>query len=183
MLIYLKLHQSKVLLVLLGITLFFWALVVSIKLISTKNQTVLIRVDDFQTQVINEESVENIPIQLENFIGHFIGYFYSYTSHNFDKHIDKAIQIMDQQLARSFVQKLNAMSEKTKTKSIFQSAYPLQITQLKEFDFEIKMRVYHIENDIETEDDFLIRLKIKKIQRTLENPFGLEVVEINENYS
>lgn len=183
MLIYLKLHQSRLFIISLLLVLLLWALTVSIKLITTENKTLLVRIDNFQTQIVSEGISTPLPVEIENFINEFFGFFYSYNSFNYDTHIDRALQLMNRDCALKFVPKLNAMSEKAKAKSIWQSSYAVEIVNLKDLEFEVKMRVTRREDVSESEDDFIIKLKLERVQRTAQNPYGLEVVELYEDYT
>ena len=183
MLLYLKLHQSKLFISALITVLFLWAMVVSIKLLTTESKTLLIKIDNFQTQILGEGELSPLPVEIENFINEFFGSFYSYNSFNYDAHIDRALVLMNRELALRFVPKLNAMSEKVKAQSINQSSYAVEISNLKNLEFEVKMRVLRKEDLRETEDDFLIKLKLERVPRTIKNPYGLELVELYEDYT
>ena len=134
----------------------------------------------FDTRVIDKN--ERPPIEIENFIHQFVGLFYSYTTSNYEKHMNRAAHLFEIGLLRNFSDKVNKMAHKVAQSPTVQNSYVQKIYKIKDYDYEIEMDVRRSVLGVEERNNYRVRLQIERIQRSVENPYGLRLVKLREIY-
>lgn len=176
----LKFFEKQFMTVLIISSLLLWATVASIFAISQKREVILLRMDGFDTAIVSEKA--RTPVEIENFLNHFVGLFYSYTSTNYEDHIDRSMFLMGKKVALEFSPKLNKMFEKVRDTHTYQSSMVTKISRIRDFEYEILMKVLRRENEGEKTEDYRARIKLSKTKRSMNNAFGLKVTSLEEFY-
>lgn len=180
--IFFQLYDKELHKYLLYFALFFWAILASILILVRRDSLVVVKVDDFGTTVLTEGSDKLITVETENFINNFIAYFYSYTSENYDMHIEKSFNFLSRKVAEKYVSKLSENSDKVKQKRTFQSAFARKITKIKEGVFEIDLVVDRRNDFEELSDVYKIKIELDRDRRSVENPYGFVINNLEEIY-
>jgi hypothetical protein len=180
--LFLKLYDKELQKYLLYFALFFWAILASILILVRRDSLVVVKVDDFGTTVLTEGSDKLVTVETENFINNFIAYFYNYTSDNYDNHIEKSFDFLSRKVSEKYVSKLNSTSDKIKLKRTQQSAFARKITKIKDGIFEIDLVVDRRNESEELTDEYKIRIELDRDRRSLENPYGLVISDLEEIY-
>jgi hypothetical protein len=172
--------RKEVRIFLLIILLLSWAISASVFAIQKQDKIILLEMSPFETRVIDESL--RPAVEVENFMHHFIGLFYSYTSENFEEHMNRASVYMEIDLLKKYAPSLNKMFDRVLEKPTKQWAFITSIKRIDELFFEIDMSVHRHEEDAEKMNDYKIKIRMDKIKRSLENPFGLRVIRLEEIY-
>lgn len=160
--------------------LLVWASVATYHSIVKKDETLLFQMNGFDTRLI--DASQHPPIEVENFFHNFVGLFYSYTSKNYEDHINRASHLVDINLLKKYSPKLNSMFDRVQKSKTNQVSFIQKISKIQDLEYEIHLNVQRFEGDFEKANNYRIRLKVEKVKRTIENPFGLIVRELEEVY-
>ncbi len=166
-------------LIIMGLLL-TWALSSSIYALKKENQTLLLQMNGFDTRVIDQS--EQPPIEIENFFHNFVGLFYSYNSQNYESHMNRAAPMLKLSVLKEFAPRLNKMFDRVIQTPVNQIAFIEKINKIQDFDYELVIKVERSEKGQETSNDYNIRLSVDRTDRTRENPYGIEIVKLEEIY-
>lgn len=180
--LFLRMYDKELHKYLLYSALFLWAILASVLILVRRDSLVVVKVDDFGTTVLTEGSDKLVTVETENFINNFIAYFYNYTSDNYDTHIERSFAFLSRRVSEKYVSKLNSTSDKIKLKRTLQSAFARKITKIKDGIFEIDLVVDRKNDSEELTDEYKIRLELDRDRRSLENPYGLVINDLEEIY-
>lgn len=180
MIYFLRYFEKEVQVTIVITVLFLWAMTSSIYALTKSDETLLIQMNGFDTRIIEES--ERPPIEIENFLHYFVGLFYSYTSKNYEEHINRAAVLLSHDLVNEFSPKLNAMFDKVSSTPISQNSFIEKILKIKDMEYEIDLSVVRRENDNENSNNYKIRLKVDRVGRSKENPYGLKISNLKEIY-
>jgi hypothetical protein len=157
-----------------------WALVASFHSITKKDKTIVLQINGFDTRVVEESS--RPPIEVENFFHNFVGLFYSYTTSNYEDHMNRASTLIKLSLLREYSPKINSMFDKIQLIATVQSSHIQKISKIGDLDYEIDLNVNRVEGDNERKNDYRLRMRVERVKRTTNNPYGLEVTNLEEIY-
>jgi len=165
---------------LLLILLLSWALTASVFAIQKQDKIILLEMSQFETRVVDSDL--RVAVEVENFLHHFVGLFYSYSSENYEEHMNRASVLIEIDLLRGFAPKLNKMFDRVLETPTRQWAFIKSIKRIEELFFEIDMGVFRQEQNQESNNDYKIKIRVDKVNRSLENPFGLKIIRLEESY-
>ena len=158
----------------------FWALTATIQLLLKEDKVILLQMNGLDTRVVDKS--ELAPAEIENFLYNFVALFYSYGSKNYEEHMNRAANLIEMDLLKKVAPKINKMFDVVSSKPIVQTSFVERIFKIKDFDYEIDMRVQRHEDGSEKQSNYKIRMNLEKVERTLENPYGLIITRLEEFY-
>ena len=178
--VYLRYLSREVRTSLLIALMAFWCITSTVFLLQKEDKVVLLQMNGLDTRVV--EKTELPPVEIENFLYNFVGLFYSYSSENYEDHMNRAAPLFQLSLIKQYVPKINKMYDVISAQKIVQTSFIERIYKVEDFFYELDMNVQRTESSTEKQSNYKIRLKLKKSERTLENPYGLIVTKLEEIY-
>ena len=171
-----KLYKNEMAVIALMVSLFLWGMVTSLLAFKNKTQVFLIGKTDESYQLITDE--EKAPLETGNFIRHFLALILNFNDESYKKHISLAGDLMTESLWEKKKSEFIKMADFIKKNKVTQSAEILKIQKAKSNLYEIEVRSYLFKNGILTEKEKLISLSLVDNQRSLENPWGHSVANV-----
>lgn len=156
-----------------------WAVSMTYVVLTTKQSTILLQMNGFDTRVIN--SSENPPVEIENFFHNFVNLFYSFNSDNYESHMNRAVPFVDLDVFRQREAQINAMYEKLQKQYTSQFASIQKLVKKSNNLYELEIGVRRSKGETESGGSYTLEMQVERQERSIENPYGLIITRLEEN--
>lgn len=175
-----KLYRESLLRAALYFCLVLWATIASTIALRKTDKTVLIGISANETKLITDTNDVILKDELRNFLRSFLLSYYSYSSETYAPQMDKASNLMSQNLWERQKDQLAKQVEALKQYPLTQSAEITNIDQLGEKSFEAQLNL-RIQSKLAPKSASIrVQIKIDQVKRTELNPWGYEVTEVSD---
>lgn len=175
-----KLYRDEIQKWLLILSLLTWASIASFFAFQNKEKLVLVGIDDSGARLITESSDRILQNELKAFLQSFVLDYYGYNEATFAEQIEKASNLMSQELWE--IQKPKLLEIKEKLQKIPLSQIPdieaIDLIETNKVEIILKLRI--LSKISEKEVKIKVRLNIEKNIRTELNPWGYEITEVSD---
>lgn len=161
-----------------------WALSSTVIAISRNDKVVIFRINsDGESELIGEK---NDGALAEPFIYRYVQLMYNYDSNSFESNVRKSLPYLSQEFWTKIKPDFIASIAKIKERRVVQStAITTKVSKIdgNQYAFATQSEITKNSSDGNrtTETQMLkVLIQVKKVQRSLENPFGWEVQNVSE---
>ena len=176
---YVKIFKKDIFFFVVIFLLLAWAISSTIFGLQKKSQIVVIEKNEFGTQIIGQsDSFRDQEIQ--TFIRRFLILYYSFDEKSFDRNMDLATNLMNDSLFKAIKSEIHSKLDIFKKEAVLQTAEVLSISKVSENKFEAEIKVIENKKADELSQNFKIEIEIDRSELSLQNPFGYEIISINE---
>jgi hypothetical protein len=173
-------YQKELLVFYLILILSLWAIIASYVAITKKDHTLLVGINQNGATIISSLDDKSELTLTKNFLRRFIGLTYNWDHNSFRENIELAGDLMSDELWSKKLSDFKLIETRIKESDIIQSAEILGITRLDENVYEVPVKTSIIRNGRNYSEQTKIRITLKKIERNLRNPWGMEVINVSE---
>lgn len=173
-----EIHKTRILVGSIIVALLLWAITASIFLLIHDEKTVLISVENGRARILSADSESKE--EAAAFIKNVLENLYNFNTESFSKNVGLAVDAMSAELWSKEKEKFLSLKNTLKENNISQSAIIEKINLLEDGRYEAVLNVLlniRVSREAFTQK---VILGLKKIKRSEQNPWGLEVVELNE---
>jgi hypothetical protein len=164
----------------LVVALLLWALTASLYSFSKKDQLILIALDENGTHLITKADDRLLQLELKNFIQNFISTFYDYDEKSFSEKMNKATDLMSEPLWLSQKENIQKIQKNLQENPLSQTPEIESLDLIGDSKIEALVGL-KVTSRLREEKVFLkVTLEFKKHERSLQNPWGYEVINIYE---
>lgn len=156
-----------------------WAITFTVLYLNTEKETVLVGFKDNSAFVLTEAPESDLLVQ--NFIERYLALCYNFSNQTFEANLNKATDLLSPGAFREVKPTLQKAFSALEGRNLVQSSQVFSIKKLGESKFQAKIKTWQLEKGREQTSEYQIRLSIRRIKRTYENPWGLEVTKHVEN--
>ncbi len=167
------------------ILMFITIILTTVLLFKSDNQVVVIAVDRYGTRVLNDSKADQELKEQETvqFINEFITFYFNFNELNFKNQIDSASGYLSEDLwNNSELELYKKLTEEMKLKPFEVKSKLVKLEQdevTKSFTAVIGSEL--IRKGISQQKIQSIKISIKNLPRTKNNPWGAEIYELNRN--
>ena len=161
-------------------SLFGWALTATVMMMSMPVDPILIGIDSNGTRVISKDDDPLFKTEIVNFIRRFCSLSYNFDHLTFNQNIGAATDLMGLELWKSQKTKILTMQKKVVNEKISHSATIKQINRLGPMQFAVLLDTSRTRRMKNEDQQLAILINLAKIKRTSSNPWGMEVIELEE---
>lgn len=175
-----KLLREEIKQWLLIMSLSIWAIFATAFALKNNSKTILIGIDDSGSRLITETNDRILQNELRNFLKHFIEQYFIYDEKTFADQMSLASDLMSPELWEIQKPKLLEIKEKLQKLPLTQLA---DIESLDKIDDDKVEGILNLVIKSKLSDHKVklkISLKILKIKRTEQNPWGFEIAELSD---
>ena len=160
--------------------LFLWAMTASLFAVSREEKIILIGIDSNGTRIVEAHDDPLFKTEVVNFTRRFFSLLYNFDSEQFAVNVGRASDLMSRELWDQQKAKIMKLEETVKAESIVHSGVVKTITKLKDGKFQVVVRTSQQHRMKSWDQDLLITMSIRPIERTSQNPWGMEVDSLEE---
>lgn len=175
-----KLYQDEIRKWILIISLFAWASFATYFAFQNKEKLLLVGIDDSGARLITESNDRILRNELKAFLQSFVLDYYGYNESTFGDQVEKASNLMSQELWE--IQKPKLLEIKEKLQKIPLSQIPdieaIDLIESNKVEVVLKLRI--LSKISEKEVKIKVRLNIEKNTRTELNPWGYQITEVSD---
>jgi|GEM_PF-2140342 len=158
-----------------------WCLTSTGMLMMRKEKIVLLQMNGFDTRIVG--AAKNPPVEIENYIHNFVGLFYSYTSQNYEDHMNRAAPLFEvRHFKNRWRRKVNSMFDTVEATRTVQNSFVESIIRIDDLYYELALKVERKTGETENRDDYKVRIRLEKSDRTVDNPYGIKITSLEEIY-
>lgn len=168
--------KSRVLAVLLTLSL-VWASVITVLYWRLKNNPRVVAVT-METSQGNLQSQQLADIEKMTFLRQYLDRYFNFDSHNFWQSQTSLAFLMSPSLGESRIREVSRLREKIQQKNLSQLGQLRLLTQSTDGKFEAHVALQTTESSQQHRLSVITQLKLQGTERTLENPWGLLVQEM-----
>ena len=179
-----QLYRTRIVTAIALIMLGIWSLSSTAIALLKKDRIVVMKIDaNGDSAVIGE--AEDSPIA-EPFFRRYVQYMYNYDSNSFESNVQKCLPLLSQSFWDKMKPDYLSSIEKIKERKVMQSAAitsKIAVLGNSTYAFSTQSTVSKDLSDgkrIIEEQSYKLIMTIKKVPRTIENPFGWEVQNVTE---
>lgn len=174
-----KVFKKDVFLFTVIILLFGWAMSSTVFGLQKKSHIVVIEKNEFGSQIIGKnDDFRDQEIQI--FLRRFLILYYSFDEKSFSKNMDLATNLMNDSLFKAIRSEIASKLENFKKEALLQTAEVLTISKISENKFEAEIKIIENKKSEEFSQNFKIELDLDKSELSLQNPYGYEIISIQE---
>jgi hypothetical protein len=152
-----------------------WAISSTVMLFQKKDKTILIKVSNDDVSVIDNLTQKEELLQERAFLRRFILLMYNYDQLSFETNVNKASFILTDDFWRKTKSEMPEAKESIEQKKITQTSAIEKLSRISQNVFEIIAQTSISKDGDIADHKIRITITINKTQRTLENPWGMEV--------
>lgn len=156
-----------------GVTL--WAVTATVLLFRLRPVPVLIGIDPYGVRVISSENDRLLKIERLNFVKRYLSYAYSYAASDYETRISHAGDMMSKTLWDDKKSEFQRIKLSLKDQELTQDLKILEIREVDPDTFEADLKINVKTRLQEAGTALRVQLKLKRAQRTAENPYQYEV--------
>ena len=164
---------------LIGVLL-LWSIVATVLVVTRKDKTILIGIDDAGTRVITDSSDRLLKSELKNFLQEFLNSYYQYDDKTFLENISKATEMMSEDLWDRNKAHLIEVSENLKKVPLTQNLEIESIDLIDDGKIEVELILKIKARLNEQPVKLKVILEYKSKERSEKNPYQYELTEILE---
>lgn len=175
------LYRPKIVLTGLISALFLWAVTSTAVALFKKQERLYIKISRDQVSVDDKTNSEDDRILELNFLRNFVMFVYNFDELNYLKNLNRGSYMMSDSFWTSTSKEIPKVLEVIRSQRLQQSSIIEKLVRLDTDSYDLfTVSQYQIGSEIETRK-FKIRVKLQKVDRTRENPWGLEVVSADQD--
>jgi len=175
-----KLYKSEITYWLLILVLGLWGASASILFLTKKEKTILISVEEGETRLIESQSDYVLRAEIKNFINSFFALYYTFNQSSFDQNMIQASDLMSEELWQKQKPKILELKSKIKSAGLEQSNEILEISELEKGKIEVLTAVMLKTGELSKKIQIKTIIAFKRINRSEQNPWGLEIVGLDD---
>jgi hypothetical protein len=165
---------------LISFAFFVWGLSSTVYALKQKSEMVLIGLDSNGTRIISSQEDPLFKTEVVNFVRRFFSVLYNFDAESFDENVGAATDLMSQDLWQAEKDKITRLREYVKSESVSYSGAIQTITKTKDSKFQILLRTSELHRLKSKNEEIVITISLKPSVRTKSNPWGMEVVSLEE---
>ena len=166
--------------ILLFSSLTLWAGFATFVAISKKSEVLLIGIDKNGSRVIRAQDDPLFKTELVAFLSHYFSLAYDFTPKTFKKRVGDATALMSDSLWQTESSKIKRLKDLVEKSGLTQKS---KLQQLNKIDPESFQALVAVEQNTRLKSQrfqMKVSVTIKKVARTHDNPWGMEVSKIKE---
>ncbi len=172
-----KPHLIKILLV---SSLSLWALTSTFIALTSKNEVLLIGIDQNGTRLITSQEDPLFKTELVGFLRHYFSLSYEFTPKNFTHQVGSATSLLSESLWKKEASNIKKLKTLVESSGLSQSLQIKQLNQVSREKFQALLNI-HQKTRLKTQDfQMKVSLGLQKIPRTKNNPWGMEITQLVE---
>ncbi|MFZ3229921.1 MAG: hypothetical protein WA160_06940 [Pseudobdellovibrio sp.] len=177
--VFLTYYKKEVYIALIWFFLCSWALTATVGFLRKKDQIIFVKIKSDSVDIVRDLSEQDEFLLEKIFIKRFSQFHYTYDSNNFEDNLKSSSNYMKDDLWKSIGDKIRKQKDFMGGKIIAQTAVIEKIVK-KDWKYEINLNLVAQKNTDTFMRKFKIILELQKVERTINNPFGLVVTSLNE---
>ena len=175
------LFRKNLLLIAVLLALFSWGIITSVMLLKKTDKLILVGIDQNGTRIISNLDDPLYKVEVVNFVKTFFSNLYSFDADSFDQNLGAASDLMSIELWKSQEALILKLGQDVKKEKITHSNKLQSISKNDDGSYQVVMHTAETYRAKTVNNDLQVRLKIKKIERTEKNPWGMEVTSLEES--
>jgi hypothetical protein len=174
------LYRPKIILTLLIFSLLGWAITSTIIAVLKKPERLFVRISKDQISIDDKTTSDDDRILEINFLRNFVMFVYNFDELNYLKNLNRGSYLMSDQFWTKTSEEIPKVSQAIRDQKIQQTAVIEKMTKIDGDTYDLfTVNQYQRAHEIETRN-YKIRVKIQTVQRTKENPWGMEVTNADQ---
>jgi len=173
-------YKNEILKFVIWILLFIWCLTTSIAFIVKKDQIVFVKFSADSVEIIKDLSQEDEGYLEKIFLKRFSQLHYTYDSDNFISNISDSSNFIEPTLWSEINKKFQTNIAYFQDKQISCTSVIEKIVRKDNF-YEVVLNLVTQENSRTLKSKLKVKIELKKVPRTIKNPFGFQVVKLDES--
>ena len=161
--------------------LVLWALFASLFALSREDKVILIGIDSNGTRIIESHDDPLFKTEVVNFTRRFFSLLYNFDADLFSENVGRASDLMSKALWEEQKAKIVKLEAMVKAEKIVHSGVVKSITKLKDGRFQVIVRTSQQHRMKSIDQDLVVTMAIRPIERSTQNPWGMEVETLEES--
>lgn len=179
--LYLKLYQKNIFSLLIITLLVCWS--ISMSVLAFRNQTKILILQVTEDGVFDVSSDENKldNIFLINFLRAYVGYCYNYDVNSFDKNMSRCSDMMSEKLWNTKKEQISRAVNELKSDKVSYTTSLDKALSKPDGSFELNITTTRFYSGGTSDAKVKLTLQITKTKRSVQNPWGYEVQNVQED--
>jgi len=173
--------EKRFMLYILFLVLFTWSIFVSILAFSNKESIILVGIDGNGTRIITSNNDPIFKTEIVEFLKEFTSNMYNFKPTTYQNRVGQAVEYLSAGLWQTEKNKILSFGETVLANQINLTSEIAKISHIENKSYEILITTKEKSKLLNRSKKIKLILDVENVARSSKNPWGIEIVGLNEH--